>query len=199
VDRASRYDAIIATLVGILALLISAYTAWTQRQQVRAQVYPYLQLTHGHTDTEVHIDLANKGSGPAFVRNISFVLDGKPIHDWLELVQRTAGPDGRLGERGFSYSGMGHAVLSAGEHERVLEYTCKRLPAPPGATRLEQAGIAPADAQCARLRELILKADIRICYCSTLDECMEWSDGPEREPVTEPKRRCPARGDDSFN
>ena len=33
---ASRYDAIIATFVGLCALCVSGYTAYMQRQQVRA-------------------------------------------------------------------------------------------------------------------------------------------------------------------
>ena len=37
---ASRYDAIIATFVGFLALCVSGYTAYMQRQQVRAAVWP---------------------------------------------------------------------------------------------------------------------------------------------------------------
>ncbi len=36
---ASRYDAIVATLVGFLALCVSGYTAYMQRQQVRAIVW----------------------------------------------------------------------------------------------------------------------------------------------------------------
>src|SRR5205807_4782342 len=36
--RASRYDAVIATFVGVCALCVSAYTAHVQRQQVRAAV-----------------------------------------------------------------------------------------------------------------------------------------------------------------
>jgi hypothetical protein len=42
--RASRYDAIIATLVGLCALCVSAYTAYVQRQQVRAAVWPILEF-----------------------------------------------------------------------------------------------------------------------------------------------------------
>jgi len=37
---ASRYDAVIATLMGFLALCVSGYTAYMQRQQVRAAVWP---------------------------------------------------------------------------------------------------------------------------------------------------------------
>jgi len=40
---ASRYDAIIATFVGFMALCVSGYTAYMQRQQVRAAVWPILE------------------------------------------------------------------------------------------------------------------------------------------------------------
>jgi len=39
----SRYETVIATLVGFLALSISSYTAYMQRQQVRASVWPILE------------------------------------------------------------------------------------------------------------------------------------------------------------
>src|SRR5207248_1124344 len=39
---ASRYDAVVATFVGFLALCVSGYTAYMQRQQVRAAVWPIL-------------------------------------------------------------------------------------------------------------------------------------------------------------
>lgn len=42
--HATRYDAVVATFIGVLALLVSAYTAYTQRQQVRAQVWPYVEI-----------------------------------------------------------------------------------------------------------------------------------------------------------
>ncbi|MGH8155426.1 MAG: hypothetical protein ACREP0_09375 [Rhodanobacteraceae bacterium] len=45
--RGIRWDAmaaIIASLVGLLALIVAGYTAYIQRQQVRAQVWPYLQM-----------------------------------------------------------------------------------------------------------------------------------------------------------
>ncbi|PYI74927.1 MAG: hypothetical protein DMF04_11625 [Verrucomicrobia bacterium] len=45
---ASRYDAVIATLVGFCALCVSGYTAYMQRQQVRAAVWPILQFDHSN-------------------------------------------------------------------------------------------------------------------------------------------------------
>ena len=49
--RASRYDAVIATFVGFLALCVSGYTAYMQRQQVRAAVWPILQFDSSNAPT----------------------------------------------------------------------------------------------------------------------------------------------------
>lgn len=45
---ASRYDAVIATLVGFCALCVSGQTAYMQRQQVRATVWPILEFDTGN-------------------------------------------------------------------------------------------------------------------------------------------------------
>jgi hypothetical protein len=36
-EKSIRYDNVIATLIGLLAICVAAYTAYIQRQQVRAQ------------------------------------------------------------------------------------------------------------------------------------------------------------------
>ena len=63
----SRYDAIIATFVGFLALYVSGYTAYMQCQQVRATVWPILQFDSSNAP-DIHFTLANKGVGPAITR-----------------------------------------------------------------------------------------------------------------------------------
>ena len=63
---ASRYDALIATLVGFLALCVSSYTAYMQRQQVRAAVWPILEFDSNNGP--IQFTLANKGVGPAIIK-----------------------------------------------------------------------------------------------------------------------------------
>ena len=75
--RASRYDAIIATLVGLCALCVSAYTAYVQRQQVRAAVWPILEFDSSNAP-DIHFTLANKGVGPAIIRHVIVMADGQP-------------------------------------------------------------------------------------------------------------------------
>ena len=66
---ASRYDALIATFVGLCALCVSGYTAYMQRQQVRAMVWPILEFESSN-DPNIHLSLTNKGVGPAIIRNV---------------------------------------------------------------------------------------------------------------------------------
>src|SRR4051812_25027288 len=88
--NALRYDAAIATLVGFLALFVSAYTAYEQHLQVRAQVWPILEVTMGNAPIRMWV--ANKGPGPALVRDVVVRVDGKPIATWGEGLERTLGP-----------------------------------------------------------------------------------------------------------
>jgi hypothetical protein len=201
-ERAIRYDAVIATLVGISALLVSAYTAHIQRQQVRAQVYPIVLLQSGYSDDDVHVTLINKGSGPALLRNVSFSVDGQAIHNWLELVTRAIGEERE--PRNLGYSSFGRSVVAAGEQIHVLTLSCK----PPSerkaattdrSTPMQLAALGPSDPTCARLLTLLRRASISVCYCSTLDECAVLSDGPDRDPTTTETRRCPTPSADSFN
>lgn len=112
--RASRYDAIIATLVGLCALCVSAYTAYVQRQQVRAAVWPILEFDSANAP-DIHYILANKGVGPAIIRHVIVMVDGQPVRNWKEALEKILGP-GYL----FSESDMSFHVLAAGESRSVF-------------------------------------------------------------------------------
>jgi hypothetical protein len=88
---ASRYDAIIATFVGFLALCVSGYTAYMQRQQVRAAVWPILQFDSSNAP-DIHFTLANKGVGPAIIRNVIVKVDDQPVRNWREAMEKLLGP-----------------------------------------------------------------------------------------------------------
>src|SRR4051812_18164442 len=114
---ATRYDAIIATFVGVLALLVSGYTAYVQRQQVRAQVWPMLEGSYTNMDDVVTVVIANKGTGPASVKHVRVTLDGQPVPDWEELFKRLGQPkDVEYG----GYSNIGRRTLSPGDSMNVL-------------------------------------------------------------------------------
>lgn len=83
--RSDALAAIIAALVGLLALLVAGFTAYIQRQQVRAQVWPYLQM--GKSDAQGNYELiaVNKGVGPVIVQSVQLLADGKPMSSWKSL------------------------------------------------------------------------------------------------------------------
>jgi hypothetical protein len=152
-----RYETVIATLVGVCALAVSGYTAYVQRQQLRAAVWPILEF---NTSNEPHIRLSldNKGVGPAIIRHVRVTVDGQPVPNWYEALQKMLGPGGHS----FSESTMTGHVLSAGESMNIL------VPHNDDATPLTFDKSNPLWAEMNKDRE---RVGVEICYCSTLGEC----------------------------
>ena len=98
----------IAALIGLLALLVSGYTAWLQRQQVRAQVWPRLLLMS--SDTQQEWLVMNKGVGPALVRSARVRFDGAVQRDWTALAGAL-----KLSPGEYVQSTVNGTVLSGGQ------------------------------------------------------------------------------------
>lgn len=159
---------LIALAVGVAAMLISAYTAYLQRNQARLAAWPHLYFAVAAP--EFTLTLANKGVGPALVKRVDVRLDGQPVRDWSQLVTALAGP----GPHQIGYVTMGRLVLTPGESATILSL-------PDAATRQK--------VQAARRR-----ITAQICYCSVYDEC--WIVDGEDE--TRPTSRCAAPDASSF-
>jgi hypothetical protein len=162
--------AIVAVMIGVLALLISGYTAYIQRQQVRAEVWPRLLLAS--FTSENALKLLNKGVGPAIVRSVRIAVDDRPQRDW-KAVRAALG----LAPAPLRTSTIGDYVVSADEEVPVLVFD---------------------DAE--RLREFRDAARTRvtldICYCSTLGDCWTYLDRmSEARPTVTPVAVCPILSD----
>lgn len=159
--REIKWDAlaaIIASLVGFLALLVAGYTAYIERytadiqtKQVQAQVWPW--LVAGNNDNESSIEVANKGVGPAIVRSAQIFVDGKPQPDWKHVLQALGTAPHR-----YSQSTLNPNVLAPGEKVPVIQFANKD------------------DYERFRVAAVARLTLINICYCSTLDECWMYSD-----------------------
>jgi hypothetical protein len=165
--------AVIAALIGLLALCVSGYTAWIQRQQVRAEVWPYLQT--GISPSQRQMNLSNKGVGPATVKRVKLFVDGKALHTWPQVFDALGLHD----LRNTPASTINGIVISPDES-------------------IQQVNLPDADA-FARFYRQYPRIQLAICYCSALDECWIYD---EREESTEARRRpiaaCPARDADEF-
>jgi hypothetical protein len=174
-SRGEYWDAlgvVIASLVGLLALVVAGYTAYIQRQQVRAQVWPY--LVSGNNDLAQALTVSNKGVGPALVRSVQVIVDGKPQVDWDHVLVA-------LGMQPHDYimTTINHGVLSPGEDLQAIRFPDERL--------WKQFH----DATSGRVA-------IDICFCSTLGECWvsvnEKVIGPKSMPLqlhVKPVGQCP--------
>ena len=142
------YAAVIASLIGVVAVGIAGYTAYVQRQQLRAQVWPYLQLWQ--SDVNVGFYITNQGTGPARIIAARVMVDGTPRKTWSD-VQKAAGLTGSE----ITTSTVSGIVLPAGKDYVVIQ---------------------PREDEQSRtkLRELFHGKHapvVTICYCSVLAEC----------------------------
>jgi hypothetical protein len=183
VRREIRYETIIATLVGVSALFVSGYTAYVQRQQVRAAVWPILAYSTSN-DPKIRFTLDNKGVGPAIIRNVIVRIDGEPVRNWQAALRKLLGP----GEYKFTQSTITGHVLAAGESMEVM------VPhdSDGGPLTFNKSGAlwTAFDKERGRVA-------IEICYCSTLGECWTLRSGPDGNSTTE-TRTCPERSATTF-
>ena len=154
--RASRYDAVIATFVGFLALCVSGYTAYMQRQQVRAAVWPILEFDSGNGP--IHFTLANKGVGPAIIKHVIMKVDDQPVKNWAEVLEKFLGPGYHPGEE----SDMSGRVFSAGESTDVFT---------PHDEANNPIPFDKSNPLWTKLNTDRSRVTVEICYCSTLGEC----------------------------
>jgi hypothetical protein len=181
---ASRYDAVIATFVGLLALCVSAYTAYIQRQQVRATVWPILEFDSSNAP-DIHFTLANKGVGPALIRNVLVKVDDQPVKNWREAMEKLLGP----GEHLVSESDMNGHVLAPNESITVV--TARDANNNP-------LVFDKTNPLWVTMNKERFRVTAEICYCSTLGECWTLRGGGLTAGTTTETPRCPTPSDITF-
>lgn len=171
------YAAVIASFIGILALAVAGYTAYVQRRQLRAQVWPHVQLYY--SGVNLTFTASNWGTGPARITAMRVTVDGKPVKNWAE-VERVAGfpEEGHMRRSSFS-----DAVVPAGK-DFVL--------------------IQPGDSDVARTKFTELFPDhehpisIIVCYCSVLDDCWVEATGNIHLSANTDSDECPIPDAERF-
>lgn len=156
--------AIVASLIGLLALAVAGYTAWIQREQVRAQVWPY--LIGGSSSASNDLIWINKGVGPAIIRSVEVGFDGRSHADWSSVLHALEPKP-----EGWRQSFLAGNVVSAGETVTWLHFSTR----------------SDFDRFMALGQQRGFRVDL--CYCSTLGDCWwtRWNRSG-REPAT----HCPA-------
>ena len=172
-----RYETIIVTLIGVSALFVSGYTAYVQRQQVRAAVWPILEYGTSN-DPRIRFILDNKGVGPAIIRNVIVRVDGEPARNWEAALQKLIGP----GQYKFTQSSMNGHVMAAGESMDIM------VPHNFDGTPLASDKSNPLWVALNKERGRVA---IEICYSSTLGDCWTLRRDANGKSTTTESRSCP--------
>lgn len=172
--RGIRWDAlaaIIASLVGLLALCVAGYTAYIQRQQVRAQVWPYLQISHSNAEGRYDLEVVNRGVGPALIQSVTVSAGSKPVADWKAFAHAI----GFVPTSHYVTSTLNQMVVSPGEHVRWIAFQNAK-------------DINTAVADSARFH-----VEVRVCYTSTLGDAWLTAFSPGRRGGFRPRpvAECP--------
>jgi hypothetical protein len=170
--------AVIASLIGLLALAVSGYTAYLQRQQVRAQVWPRLEIASSNLNLQQLV--GNQGLGPAKITGMRVTVDGKPMKRWLDVIRAF----GYTGDEGFAFSTLNGSVLPPGEVSEVFV-------------------AADSDSSRAMFQGFLAQKkhsfSMSVCYCSVLDECWIASDNaPRRADRNVAIEACPIPESEQF-
>lgn len=156
------YAAVIASLIGLLALGLSGYTAYVQRQQLRAQVWPRLEIVY--STVEATLSVVNQGTGPARVTAVRVTVDGASAKNWT-AVENVAG---FTDEDRLLRSGLVDRVFPAGKDYVIIR------PSDSDQSRAKFRTLLPGGKHA---------ISMTICYCSVLDEC--WVATMDTKPATE--------------
>lgn len=173
----------VLSVAGVLVAVVALYAALTEssavRQQTAAAVWPFVQFSIADSDTgesaEFAMAFTNAGVGPAKMRTMRLVIDGKPARDWAHAVVQLEGNISDQVSRDF----LSGRVLSPGETIVAFRTTDPDL-----ARRLQASVVNP-------------ESSISFCYCSIFDEC--WLSDSRRDLQNpEAVEECPDFGEAAF-
>lgn len=172
------YAAVIASFIGILALAVSGYTAYVQRQQLRAQIWPHLELEYSGVNLDFHA--LNQGTGPARVTAMRIAVDGVVVKSWAQ-VEKAAGnaSNGSL----LITSWLSKAVVPAGKDFVFAG------PTDSDAGRALAASLLPRGSH---------RMSVTVCYCSVLEDCWVTTLDVEDDETPGSRASCPIPMSERF-
>jgi hypothetical protein len=173
----------ILSVAGVFIAVVALYAALSEssavRQQTAAAVWPFVQLSIADSDTadaaDFTLSFTNAGVGPAKMRTMQLVVDGEPVRDWADAVERLGGQLNDSLSRNF----ITNRVLSPDERVDSIHTNDPEL------ARKFQAVMGNSENY------------IIYCYCSIFDEC--WvADSRKDLQNPETAEQCPDFGDAAF-
>ncbi len=164
-----------ALVLSVLALMVSVLEVSAIREDQRVQVWPYMTVASSFGPNGYSLEAINKGIGPARVRTMEVLFDGKPVDDIDKLIVDTVGEDDAFSYDLYRTSNIAQSVMSADERATLFA--------------------VPWEDRTRRLSSVWHgRLSVRVCYCSVYDDCwMAELDDGEPESI----ETCPVPTADS--
>ena len=148
-----------AVSISFISLFLAIANGRAMERLVQANSWPHVQISFSSANADgtphVHLDIANKGVGPARIETLEVSYDGVPMESpramLNAMLNRTTVPF----HPRIQTSSVVHSVLTAKEVESFVDFKPEEF--------------SPEDyaAITVGVRKLIFLA----CYCSVFDEC----------------------------
>jgi len=144
-----------AFLISLCAILISVLEVRVMNEQKEASVWPRVFVARNTSHDSFGIVVKNSGVGPAEIKYVEVLVDGKVKKDWLEVFTEIA--DNK--ERNVQQSTLTNNVLIPGQSLF------------PFAVKGDVANIFNND---------IKRIRVTLCYCSIYEQCWVLDESIER-------------------
>jgi hypothetical protein len=160
--------AIGALVVSAIAMLTSLMQVSLQRNQERALVWPHVNARSSYSGDGYAFVAYNKGLGPALVRDVQLLVDGKAVDNWNGALTVMLGKDNQYGWDKIKVSDLEQTILAANESVTLFKIPWDEN---------TQAAFGKGN-----------RISAKICYCSFLEECWVSKSGLDHQRV----EVCPA-------
>lgn len=170
-----------AVVISLVSLFLAIHNGNAMERLVQANSWPYVQVTFSTLNQDstphIHLDIANKGVGPARIESLEISYNGVVLNDGRAALNAMLGRATVPPHPAVQTSSITHSVLAAKETVTFVDFKPEEYSA-------EDYGA---------MRAGVPKLIFRTCYCSVFDEC--WlADTSKARPAK--VQECPASSSD---
>jgi hypothetical protein len=166
-----------AVSISFISLFLAIANGRAMERLVQANSWPYVQISfstkNSNATPHIHLDLANKGVGPARIETLEAAYNGMPVSGSRAMLNSMLNRTTLPPHPSVQTSDVVHTVLAAKEQISFVDFKPEEFSA--------------EDYESIRVG--VQKLKLVACYCSVFDEC--WIADTDKARPSKVKQ-CPA-------
>jgi hypothetical protein len=148
-----------AISISLVSIFLAIQSGRAMERLVQANSWPFVMITYSTSNLDGtphnHLDIANKGVGPASIESLEVSYAGKPVKSPRALLNAMLGRTTTAPIPRIMQSSVVHSVLSAKEQITIVDFVRDDF-------SVEDYAVVKAGME---------KIVVQVCYCSVFDEC----------------------------